>query len=75
MNREQFRQAVRRKLISDVPLETRKTWSRIELRQWWHAVRQDVPEVRLDRCLGNDAYDVQAMCFEMIGKGADGCKP
>lgn len=62
--------AVRRKLIYEVPLNTRRTWSRVDLRHWWHAARDDVPKIRLDRCLGDDAYDVQAMCFELVGEGA-----
>jgi hypothetical protein len=69
MLKEEFIQALRQKL-SQVPLETRRTWDETSLFIWFQQVRKEDSYLRWGRCPGDVWQWVPGFCEYHYGPNA-----
>lgn len=68
MNKKDFTIVVRENL-KKVPLDTRKSWTSLDLNSWWHQTKNGDPYL-VCRCSGDLWQSVHGICIDMIGKDA-----
>lgn len=70
MKKEEFKQALRKKL-GEVPFETRKKWDETNLFAWWGRAKAEDVDLTLDRSRADDLWQhVPGACRDLIGPKA-----
>ena len=69
MKKEDFKQALQRRLMS-VPLEERKTWNEFDLLSWWTEAQKEDSYLTWERCPSHLWEHVKVMCRGLIGNKA-----
>jgi hypothetical protein len=67
--KEQFRRELRSRL-SQVPLETRRGWTDVELRGWWLEEQRADPQLRWAWAPADQWHYVKVMCHGLYGEDA-----
>ncbi|MGP1235768.1 hypothetical protein ACJ8I6_09450 [Serratia sp. CY37646] len=70
MLKEEFAQALRQKL-SQIPLETRRTWNETDLFGWYMKATREDSYLRWERCPGGNPWHwVPGFCENYYGSNA-----